>query len=213
MSVAASSPPLAGAARRTVGARVGGRSERVVRDVLRAAISELGRTGYVALRVEDVAERAGVNKTTVYRRWPTKADLVAAAVSVGAGHHAPLPDTGSIREDLIAVLHRSLTFVATADGRALTRLIITEGNDPDVERISRNLRDSVLAQRTKLIVRAQERGELPPAADAALILDAIFTPVMTRVLRRGEAVDMATATAFVDLVLTGAKNSGRANPP
>ena len=60
--------------RRTVGARTGGRSERVVRDVLRAAIEELSTNGYSALRVEDVAARAGVNKTTVYRRWPTKAD-------------------------------------------------------------------------------------------------------------------------------------------
>jgi AcrR family transcriptional regulator len=212
-SAAASSPPAAGAARRTVGARVGGRSERVVRDVLRAAINELGRTGYVALRVEDVAERAGVNKTTVYRRWPTKADLVAAAVTAVAGHHEPLPDTGSIRGDLVALLERSLAFVATADGRALTRLIVTEGNDPDVEKISRRLRESVVAQRTKLIVRAQERGELPPDANAALIIDAIFTPVMTRVIRRGEAVDIPTATAFVDLVLGGARNGGRANVP
>ncbi len=208
-----STPPFAASARRTVGARTGGRSERVVRDVLRAAIDELGRTGYVALRVEDVAERAGVNKTTVYRRWPTKADLVAAAVSVVAGHNEAQPDTGSIRGDLIEVLQRSLAFVLTADGRALTRLIITEGNDPDVERIARKLRDRVLAQRTKLIERAQQRGELPADADAALIIDAIFTPVMTRVLRRGEAVDQQTASAFVDLVLDGAKHAGRAAAP
>src|SRR4051794_11893312 len=60
--------PTAETSRRTVGARIGGRSERVVRDVLRAAIVTLGRSGYGALRVEDVAESAGVNKTTVYRR-------------------------------------------------------------------------------------------------------------------------------------------------
>ena len=52
--------------------RVGGRSERVVRDVLDASAKELARVGYAALRMDDVAAAAGVNKTTVYRRWPTK---------------------------------------------------------------------------------------------------------------------------------------------
>ena len=90
-----------GLARRTVGARTGGRSERVVRDVLRATIDELARSGYAALRVDDVAARAGVNKTTVYRRWPTKTDLVAAAIRASAGQHEPVPDTGSARRDLV----------------------------------------------------------------------------------------------------------------
>ncbi|HSO34413.1 MAG TPA: TetR/AcrR family transcriptional regulator [Labilithrix sp.] len=200
--------------RRTFGARIGGRSERVVRDVLRATIDELGRRGYGALRVEDVATRAGVNKTSVYRRWPTKAELVAAAVRAVAGHHEPLPETGSVREDLIVMLQRSLAFVLTAEGRALTRLIVSEGGDPDVERLARSLRESAMAQRAQLIARAQERGELPSGLDARVVLDAIFMPVLTRVMHRGEDVDPATAVAFVDLVLTGARNvTARANAP
>ena len=200
------------ARRRTVGARTGGRSERVVRDVLLAAVAELARSGYVGLRVEDVAERAGVNKTTVYRRWPTKGDLVAAAVRVLAGHHEPLPDTGSLRADLIEMLCRALAFVRTAEGRLITRLIASEGADPDVERLGRTLREGIMAQRRKLIVRAQERGELPHALDGSLIIDAIFAPALARVQRRGEEVDPATASAFVDLVLTGVRHgAGRAH--
>src|SRR5689334_5086908 len=79
-------------------ARVGGRSERVVRDVLTAAVAELARVGYVALRVEDVAAGAGVNKTTVYRRWPTKAALVTAALRTT--DEPELPETGALRQDL-----------------------------------------------------------------------------------------------------------------
>ena len=200
--------------RRTFGARIGGRSERVVRDVLRATIDELGRRGYGALRVEDVATRAGVNKTSVYRRWPTKAELVAAAVRAVAGHHEPLPETGSVREDLIVMLQRSLAFVLTAEGRALTRLVVSEGGDPDVERLARSLRESAMAQRAQLIARAQDRGELPSGLDARVVLDAIFMPVLTRVMHGGEDVDPATAVAFVDLVLTGARNvTARANAP
>ena len=61
-------------------ARVGGRSARVVADVLRVTLELIGEHGFAGLRVEDVAARAGVNKTTIYRRWPTRADLVVAAL-------------------------------------------------------------------------------------------------------------------------------------
>ena len=76
---------------------------------------------------------------------------------------------------------------------------------------SNYLRDGIMNQRSRLIVRAQERGELPGGLDARLIVDAIFAPVITRVLRRGEDVDPATAIAFVDLVLGGVQHgAGRA---
>ena len=58
--------------------RTGGRSARVVRDVLASALEVFAERGYAAFSVEEAAKRAGVNKTTVYRRWPSKADLLAA---------------------------------------------------------------------------------------------------------------------------------------
>jgi AcrR family transcriptional regulator len=192
--------------RRTVGARTGGRSERVVRDVLQAAIDELSKTGYGALRVDDVAVRAGVNKTTVYRRWPTKAELVAAAISTRARHHEALPDTGSVRGDLLEMVARLVTFVRTNEGRAITRLLAVESGDPDVDRLGRSLRHGIMNQRAKIIERAQQRGELPADLDARLVVDAIFAPIATRILLRREDLDTATAEAFVDLVLAGAKH-------
>lgn len=191
--------------RRTVGARTGGRSKRVVTDVLRAAVEEITNRGYGALRVEDVAAKAGVNKTTVYRRWPTKNDLVTAAIRASAGHHEPLPDTGSVRGDLVEMLSRAVAFAGTAEGRAVTRLINLESGEPDVDRLTRVLREGILTQRTEVIARAQRRGELPEDVDAKLVLDAIFLPAMSRVLRYQEEVDLPTIEAFVDLALGGAK--------
>src|SRR3954454_17804776 len=80
--------------------RPGGRSERVRSSVLAAAQELLAEGGYDALRVEDVASRAGVHKTTVYRRWPTKADLVMAVVEGRSEERVPVPDTGSLEDDL-----------------------------------------------------------------------------------------------------------------
>ena len=206
---ASSDPPAA--SRRTVGARTGGRSKRVVTAVLRAAMDELSRTGYAALRVEDVAARAGVNKTTVYRRWPTKVELAGAAIRTFAGHEEAMPDTGSVRADLCELVHRMVAFVRTPEGDVFTRLVSAEHGEPDVDRLARSLRDAFMSRRSEIITRAQARGELPANVDARVVLDAIFIPVTMRILRYREDVDAATAEAFVDLALTGAKHgAGRA---
>lgn len=206
MSVVEIQEPTETRARRTIGARTGGRSERVVRSVLRAAMDELAKAGYGALRVEDVAIRAGVNKTTIYRRWPTKGDLITAAVVASAIPHEPLPDTGSLRADLIVMLERSLAFVRTAEGRAITRIITVESGDRDVDSLCRSVRDSILTRRAAVLERAQVRGELPVDLDPRVILDAIFVPLHMRVLRYHEDVDTKTIEAFVDLALAGARS-------
>src|SRR5690349_6416286 len=66
--------------RRTMDARTKGRAAEVVERVLLASAEVLGEVGYAAFRVEDVAARSGVNKTTIYRRWPTRPELVAATM-------------------------------------------------------------------------------------------------------------------------------------
>ena len=200
-------------ARRTLGARTGGRSERVVREVMRAAIAELSQSGYGALRVEDVATRAGVNKTTIYRRWPTKAELVVSAIRAFAGHQQPLPDTGTTRGDLVELLGRAIAFARTAEGSAVTRLITVESGDPEVDRLCRALREGLFEQRGQIIERGQRRGELPSGLDVRIVLDAIFVPVITRVLRYREDVSPATAEAFVDLALAGAVHGKAAAKP
>ncbi|HEX6244732.1 MAG TPA: helix-turn-helix domain-containing protein, partial [Polyangiales bacterium] len=95
--------PSLGPSRRTEGVRIQGRSARVVEAVLQATAEELGRVGFLALRIDDVAERSGVNKTTIYRRWATKEELVAAMLERMTLSHE-VPDTGSLRGDLNALL-------------------------------------------------------------------------------------------------------------
>src|SRR5262245_42346850 len=118
--------------RRTGQQRLGGRSERVVRDVIQATAAELARVGYAALRVEDVAAQAGVNKTTVYRRWPPKADLVGAALRGVRGAPPEPPDTGSVRADLLLLLREVIAVVSTPEGRSIHRMITVEMDHPEV---------------------------------------------------------------------------------
>src|SRR6187455_1103921 len=84
--------------------RTGGRSARVVSEVLSATLEAFAEQGYAGLSVEAVALRAGVNKTTIYRRWPTKADLVGAALVSLRDDDPEPPNTGSLRDDLLQVL-------------------------------------------------------------------------------------------------------------
>src|SRR3954464_11362465 len=84
--------------------RTGGRSARVVAEVLSATLEVFAEQGYAGFSVEAVALRAGVNKTTIYRRWPAKSDLLGAALFALRDEDPEPPDTGALREDLVQVL-------------------------------------------------------------------------------------------------------------
>jgi AcrR family transcriptional regulator len=189
-------------------ARLGGRSERVVRAVLRAAAAELARTGYAALRVEDVAERAGVNKTTVYRRWPTKADLVSATLRSMSNVPSELPDSGSLRRDLLTMLEAAISRATIPEGLGIVRVIMAELADPEVAAIARALRDEHHAPWHALFARAVQRGELPLGSDVELMVEMILSTVFNRLLRLREPIDDAFLEAVVELVVLGAKNGG-----
>ena len=192
--------------------RTGGRSERVVASVLDAARAELANVGYVALRLEDVASRAGVAKTTIYRRWATKAELVHAALHEAGHYDDPLPDTGSLRKDMLVMLERTMKLISTSHGLAVARMINMERSDPEVDALSRRLKDEARSHRASLVVRAQERGLIPAGVDPILVTDSVFTLVLSRLVRFGERIDRATCERLVDLVVTGAENGGGQRP-
>src|SRR5688572_10035487 len=126
-------PRSTGSARRTQGV-LGGRSEQVVRRVLDAGIIELARSGYAGFRMERVAAQAAVNKTTIYRRWPSRAALVTALVERMRRplRESPLPDTGDLETDLIEAFSRRFTAGRSVEGRAWARLR-DERHNPEVE--------------------------------------------------------------------------------
>jgi len=189
-------------------ARVGGRSERVVRDVLSAAAAEMARVGYVALRVEDVAARAGVNKTTVYRRWPTKADLVKDTLRGLGGDLREAPDTGSLEQDLLELLRRVVARVTTLEGQGIYRVLMAELHQPEVESFARSLREEHAAPWYEALSRAVDRGELPEGSDIKLVAEMIRGAVANRTFRLREPVDEGFLEGVVALVVRGAQAGG-----
>jgi AcrR family transcriptional regulator len=185
--------------------RTGGRSARVVQAVLDATIEALAHAGYQALSFEDVAERAGVSRTTIYRRWPAKQDLVRAALLRFAEERSALfPDTGSLRGDLLAGVADCGSCEGEQDLRLL-RALAAEFEDPELSALARLAWDRIHQPNVTIIERAIARGELPPGSDPAFIIDPVMFTVMMRRLLFGDETSPADAERLVDVVLAGAR--------
>jgi AcrR family transcriptional regulator len=189
--------------------RVGGRSARVVATVLRTTLEVLGQQGYAGLRVDDVAARAGVNKTTIYRRWPTRADLVVAALTSLATPPVAV-ETGHLESDLHATFMTATTLRATPVGRGVVRALIAERGDPEVDRLVCEIRERHRAPARLVLERARRRGDLPRRVDTELLLDILTGTINTRLRECPDPLDPRWLRRVVRLVLSGAIAGGRA---
>ena len=188
--------------RRTKGV-LGGRSDEVVRRVLAAAIAELARSGYARFRLDRVAARARVNRTTIYRRWPARAALVSAVVErlrEPLRDH-PLPDTGAVEGDLLQAFTRRWVLGRQVEARAWARLL-DERHHPEVEALVGAAVEGRRAQWHAIVIRAIARRELPMRTDPQRLLDFVRAIVD---LRRAQPLDAAWLTAAVRTVLAGAR--------
>lgn len=184
--------------RRTKGV-LGGRSERVVQLVLSATVAELAESGYRAFRMDAVSAEAGVNKTTIYRRWARKNELVAAAVEWMRRfvHDVPLPDTGSLERDLTEAFRRRVTFKDRVEGQAWARLL-AEKHDAEVSAVIGDAVKERSGAWYAMVTRAIARGELPRGTDPRLLLRMLGAIIDTSTASSGklkpELLDAAVRT-------------------
>jgi AcrR family transcriptional regulator len=195
-----------GPTRRTEGVRVQGRSARVVEAVLQATAEELGKVGFLALRIDDVAERSGVNKTTIYRRWATKEELVAGLLERFTLSHE-VPDTGSLRGDLTALLSSIAERAETDEGRGILRVIQAERGRAEFAPILRKSRTEHLKARKAIFERAIARGEIPAGSDVTVLVELVVAPLIARLLNESP-VDANFIRLIVATVAVGAAQGG-----
>jgi AcrR family transcriptional regulator len=165
---------------------------------LRAAVELVVADGYPNLAMDRVAERAGVSKAALYRRWPNKLALATDAIRNAARTRIPLPDTGTLRDDLIVYLRSMVTSrqADTETSQALHAALLAD------RELAERCRSVIAAQfndnfRT-LINRGIQRRELPAGVDAELYADLV--PALIRYHREttGELLDNAFAERVVD---------------
>jgi AcrR family transcriptional regulator len=179
------------------------RGEPVVRAVLTATIEELATVGYEALCIEDVARRAGVNKTTVYRRWPAKADLVFAALRSPLGDDVQPPNSGSLRDDLLIMARHMAKTVSSPIGRGLMRILESEDKPKELESIGEALRSEFDAMPRRIVHAALERGEIAPSCDGEVLIGALVATIHHRIFALRRPVDEAFLHRLVTMLLDG----------
>ncbi|MFK4102581.1 TetR/AcrR family transcriptional regulator [Streptomyces sp. NPDC019531] len=158
------------------------------RAILDAALEQLSTVGWNGLTMEGVAAGAQTGKAAVYRRWPSKEDLVADALRAGLPRFDEAPDLGGVREDLLELCRQAREAMFSRPGFAL-RAVIHECDQSQAERFHAVIFNGVVEPSVKLlreiITRGIERGEVRPDAASDYVFDAIPAMMMYRSKMRG----------------------------
>jgi TetR/AcrR family transcriptional regulator, regulator of autoinduction and epiphytic fitness len=170
--------------------------------ILRAAVEELGAVGYGGVTIESIAERAGVGKSTIYRHWPDKLDLIADAFETF--HEQMVPDLGelSVRESLALLLwHVAQVVVDSTFSRCIPALIEGAERDPRVREFHHRYSAERRQVLIDLIARGVCDGEVGAGVDPELATTAMLGAIFYRRLMTDRPFDPDDASHLVDLVL------------
>jgi len=187
----------------TVKERTGGRSAKVREAVLDAARQILMEKGVNALTHRNVALIAGVNPSTVYRRWPDRGKLVACVFRSAAENMVTIPDSGSLQLDLYEFLKEITIMLSSSQGRKLilgTISAISSGDDT-VESAIRDVWEQRFQQAEIMFERAVVRGEADYKGQRRAVLEMLIAPVWFKILITHEPVDKEYLTININRIL------------
>lgn len=180
------------------------RGEVVVQRVLEVTLDELGRVGLERLSVPEVAARAGLNKTSVYRRWPTKEALVKAALERSMTHLDAAPDTGTLPGDLVSLALLVAGFLGSPHGLGVMRTVFADGDSPQARALAKAMWKEQGARAPRdLLSGAIRRGELDRRTDPDLLLFTIAGAVLHRTFVERKPANEAWARRLVAMLTRG----------
>jgi AcrR family transcriptional regulator len=178
------------------------RSEKSRDAILGAAHALLHEQGGAGLTIEAVARRAGVGKPTLYRWWPTLADLVLEALLRQADETIAVPPSGSLRETLRPFLRQSMKAIADGAGAHLRFLMARAQMD---EGFRQRFRDAFTARRRAVLksifLRAAERGQIGPGHNLDMLLDLVFGAMWYRLLIGHAPIDEPFADELTEVIV------------
>jgi AcrR family transcriptional regulator len=178
------------------------RGEVLVEAIHAATLAELAESGYAGLSVERVAARARTSKAAIYRRWPARADLVAAAIGYARDDLDDVPNTGNVRSDLFTVLRAAADRLAGPYGEAARGLITETLADPDA---TRAVRERLTTGRTQLIKavlqRAAQRHQVGPQALTPQLISLPATLLSHHYLLHGAPIEDQAINDILDHIV------------
>jgi AcrR family transcriptional regulator len=181
------------------------RGEPVLRAVLAHTLDEIARAGIDGVSVDRVARSAQVNKTSIYRRWPTREALVAAALgSIADEVRAQLPDTGSLRGDLEGLLAPVIRTLDTPVGQAVARAALSSSDAGPVAALAAaRLGQGVPAALRALVERARARGEWRSGAAPEQVVFMLVGAALHRALLERAPLSARWLADLIDLIVQG----------
>ncbi|MFE4777805.1 TetR/AcrR family transcriptional regulator [Streptomyces sp. NPDC056713] len=175
------------------------RNEAARRAILDAAVRLLAGADGAPVTVETIAREAGVGKQTLYRWWPSKGAVLLDALTDRAEQDVPAPDTGSLRDDLRAVVAATFEGAsAPPTAPALRTLAREAARDPHLADLMREFTGARRAALREVLERGRERGELPKGRDLDLMVDQVYGVFWYRFLLGHAPLDERTATDLAD---------------
>lgn len=164
----------------TTGTTTDDRVRRSKETVLSVTSELLTESGLGGVSVDEVSRRSGVAKTTIYRHWPTRSDLVLEACSQMSTTHE-VPDTGSLEGDITALLTSIAKLLSTARwSSVLPSIIDAAERDPDIAKIHSRIQMGHAIPFQEVIARAMRRGEMPKTADSKALIATLLGPLFYR---------------------------------
>ena len=171
--------------------------------ILDAALDLMNELGYGRLTIDGVAARAGVTRPTIYRRWPSKQALVVAALLVAPRIQVPDPDTGSVRDDLIAILRHQIALMNREENRRVTAGLVADLAS-DNELSEKYVNEYLVPRRAavwQVLQRGVDRGELAADIDFALAYELLMGPLFVRSVIWGFHLGRDVAESLADVVI------------
>ena len=179
------------------------RDESLDQHILNAALDVLAQTGYEHMTMDAVATAAHAGKATIYRRWPSKAQLVVDAIACTSVVEVPLPvDTGSLRGDLYVLVEDRPKKADARLLRVMAGLVAAMPLHPDLAQIARaRLAEPRRLMLRALFERAVTRGEIPSGRDLDVLSNVLPALVFHRQMVLNEAVDHTFLSSLIDQVI------------
>src|SRR5439155_6969363 len=155
-------------------------ADQAIRD---AAVELFAERGFEGVSVEDVAGRAGVSRATIYRRYPSKVDLIVEAAGCLATNEIAFPDTGNLRDDLRGLAHSLINgFRNSPAGRVMPVMTFERRRYPELDDRYKKFLADRKARTRALLRRAVERGELPSDTDVGVMSSMLVGPIFHRLM-------------------------------
>ncbi|WNS41118.1 TetR/AcrR family transcriptional regulator [Paenibacillus sp. MMS20-IR301] len=172
--------------------------------ILNASYDLLLEMGFGSVTVEKIAEQAKVSKATIYKWWPNKAAVVMDGYLFAAAARLPVPDTGSVKEDLLAHAGNLAMFLASREGKVITELIGEGQFDSGLAEAYRTRYFGPRRQEAaQLLERGIARGELQAGLDVESSIDLIYGPIFYRLLLTGDDLGENFIQTLIRLALEG----------